>query len=141
MLLELQHEQEHGHDTKAYLGEIITCYTTGDEKADFEHIDLIVESLHHFTNQKPEDLKKTMIETREMYFKLINEGKTKTEALCIVQTKVYKGGVITTKLVSLAHRSANVAIAMSHGTGSVLMAGSMIVSPITYGFSALLFLA
>jgi len=76
LLLELQHEQEHGHDTMAYLGEIISCYTTGNEKTDFEHIDLIVESLHHFTNQKPDELKKTMIQTRETYLKLIAEGKT-----------------------------------------------------------------
>jgi len=102
---------------------------------------LLVGSLNHFTNQKPDELKKTLNEIRQMYLKLIKEGKEEAESIDIVQSKVYKGGVITTKLVALAHRGVDVAEAASHGAGNVMMASSMIVSPVTYGFSAILFLA
>ena len=48
-----------------------------------------------------------------MYFKLIAEGKTEAEALYIVETNIYKKGVLAAKLLSITARSTGVAVAMS----------------------------
>ena len=74
-----------------------------------------------------------------MYFKLIKEGKSDEQALFIVETKIYKGGVSVTQLAAVTGLCVIASTAVS--AGGLAIASGFIVSPICYSFVGLLFTA
>lgn len=68
---------------------------------------------------------------------MIKEGKSEEEALHICETKVYKNGVMATKIASITGRS----LAAAGSTGSMAVAGGAMASPVAWAFAGLLFAA
>ena len=87
---------DEGRDTLAYIGQIIVCFTTGDEKVDLENVEMIVDQLHFLTRQDKNELRVAILGLRDEYFKLRSEGKSEKEARYFVETKIYKAGVLVT---------------------------------------------
>ena len=79
-----------------------------------------------------------IIKLRENYFRLIAEGKTEEEALHICETKVYKNGVVATKIAAITRRSVASATA---STAGMAVAGGAMASPVAWAFAGLLFAA
>ena len=67
---------------------------------------------------------------------MIREGKTPEEALYIVESKVFKHGIVGVKLVAVAGRSFAAA-----SQASVSTAGGAVVSGGTYAFAGLVLAA
>ena len=74
-----------------------------------------------------------LISLRETYFKAIAEGKTDEEALYIVETKVFKNGVLATKVLAITGRSV--------ASATILQAGGAMFSPLAWGFASMVLVA
>jgi uncharacterized protein YcfJ len=103
---------------------------------DFENIDLISESVSKLTKQDIKVVKEQMKNLRNYYFQLRKEGKTEDEAIYIVESKVYKNGVIATQIASITGRSIYAA-----STSSVAVAGGAFAAPLTWVFVGVIFMA
>ncbi len=103
---------------------------------DFENIDLISESVSKLTKQDIKVVKEQMKNLRNYYFQLRKEGKTEDEAIYIVESKVYKNGVIATQMAAITGRSL-----VAASTSSVAVAGGAFVSPIAWVFAGVIFMA
>ena len=71
-----------------------------------------------------------------MFFQLKREGKTDKEAIYIVESKIYKNGVLSLQIAAVTGRSAMAAV-----TGSVGIAGGAMFAPATWAFYGIIFAA
>lgn len=115
---------------------MIQCFTTGNEEVDFQNIDFISESLSKLTKQDFKVVKEQLINLRDFYFKLRKEGKTEDEALYIVESKVYKNGVMATQIAAITGRSL-----VAASTSSIAVAGGAFASPVAWVFAGVIFTA
>ena len=112
-------------EVREYLRDILRTFTTGSDQ-DLTTIDQLSQSLASLTGRKREEMRDVMIELRKEYFKLIAEGKTEEEARYMVESKIYKGTIMTIRVASLTSTSITASAPM--------MAGSYLISATTYAF-------
>lgn len=136
----MRNQKEEGGDVEQYIRDIIHTFTTGDEKTDMENIETIVETVHKFTGKPKENIQSCLEHMRNEYYELRAQGKTDEEAVYIVESKAYKNGVLTTKVIALTARSTEAAM-QGLGSGGAGVAGGFLFSPVCFGFAAILLAA